>query len=115
MGADPGRLERIFAALPAEDVAFLSTLIEPPWRQRQRRLAHRDNAIRGALALLAGDPNPAARLALLMARQVGERGGTTGDHLVAEAVAGVLALNDGVPMTERHLRNLAAGDRTPRK
>lgn len=110
-----GRLDRILSGLAPDDAAYLSSLVEPPWRQRARRLAQRDNAIRRALAMLAGEPNPAARLSTLMARQSGERWGATGNYLVVEAVAAVLVLNDGAPMSERHIRNVAAGDRTPRK
>lgn len=113
---DPATLDRMIALLPPEYGVLLSVELEPRWRQRQRRLAARDDAIRRALGLLAADSNPPARLAEMMAQQAGQRWGVvTGDHLVVDAVRAVLVLNDGAPMTERHLRNVASGDRTPRK
>lgn len=39
---DDGRLDRILSGLPPDDAAFLSSLVEPPWKQRARRLERRD-------------------------------------------------------------------------
>ncbi len=49
---DLDRLERIIAILPAEDGAWLSGQLEPPWKQRARRLAERDRAIAAVCANL---------------------------------------------------------------
>lgn len=105
---DLRRLDRILDALPPADAAFLSPLVEPPWRQRERRLAARDAAIRAALELLAGDPNPVARLVEQMRRPRS----ATGACPVAGAVAAILELNDGAALGARQVRNVAAGTRT---
>lgn len=110
---DPITLDRMIALLPPEYGTLLSAELEPRWRQRARRLAQRDDAIRRALALLADDPNPPARLALMMAQQAGHRWGGIGSHLVVEAVGQALALNDGAPLRERQIRNIAQGERAP--
>lgn len=39
---DLARVDRIVRQLPSEDAAWLSTILEPGWRQRERRLAVRD-------------------------------------------------------------------------
>ena len=59
--SDTARLERILAELPAEDAAYLSRLIEPPWKRRDRRLSVRDAAVMDAFAAVSDkDPTPAA-------------------------------------------------------
>lgn len=45
MTPDDGRLERILSSLPPDDAAYLSSLVEPPWKQRARRLAARDSIV----------------------------------------------------------------------
>jgi len=37
-----GRLDRILSGLAPDDAAYLSSLVEPPWKQRARRLERRD-------------------------------------------------------------------------
>jgi len=110
---DPATLDHIIALLPPEYGALLSAALEPPALQQRRRRAQRDDAIRAALTMLAREPNPEARLEELMAQQAGRQWNATGDHMVVDGVHRILALNDGVLLRERQLRNIAQGKRTP--
>jgi len=64
------RLDRILPMLPPDDAAWLSEQLDPPWKQRARRLDARDAAIREALALLirGGAPSHASAEAELVRR-----------------------------------------------
>jgi hypothetical protein len=58
---DTDRLDRILAVLPPDDADYLSALVEPPWKARERRLSRRDAAVLDAFAAVSGkDPTPAA-------------------------------------------------------
>jgi hypothetical protein len=47
---DAARLDQILAKLDPADQLFLSERIDPPWRQRARRMQIRDDAVRDARA-----------------------------------------------------------------
>lgn len=110
---DQRYVEQFINRQTPEDAAWLSPALEPRALQQRRRRAQRDDAIRAALTMLVGEPNPEARLEELMAQQTGQRWAVTGDHMMVEAVRKVLSLNDGVLLRERQLRNIAEGKRTP--
>jgi hypothetical protein len=115
------RLDRILAALPPDDAAWLAARLEPPWRVRQRRLGQRDEAVRAyAAAACVGLPPTAAAKAVAAAleRYLGTawpRERELADLPDAPASRSALhrlaRLNDGGPIGWRQLLNIVTGTR----
>jgi hypothetical protein len=102
---DPARLVRILRALAPADAAWLTEMLEPGWKARQRRLDQRDALIRNELNGVAGGALTvrAAALERRMRRLA-----------VADLAARqVVALNDGRALSWQHLARIARAGRNP--